>query len=99
MVFRYFGAYSHEAVDGRQKVPRTQQEEGEGHHHQETAQIHEGVLGHEPPETQPIRVDGDKLTLHGHTHTHMHTGMIFLVDPRIPCEGVGQHLVASWSPK
>lgn len=56
---------SHEAVDRRQVVPGAQQEEGEADDDKHTAQVHEGVLGHEPPETGPLEVDWNVLTLGG----------------------------------
>lgn len=54
---------SHEAVDGLQVVPRAQQEEREADDDEEAAQVDEGVLREEPPETGPSVVDWDVLAL------------------------------------
>lgn len=60
---------SHEAVDGLQVVPRAKQEKGEADDDEEAAQVDEGVLREEPPETGPSVVDWDVLTL-GRNHTN-----------------------------
>lgn len=60
---------SHEAVDGLQVVPRAKQEKREADDDAEAAQVDEGVLCEEPPETGPSVVDWDVLTL-GRNHTN-----------------------------
>lgn len=53
-----------EAIDGGEVVPGAQQEEGETDEDEEAAQVHEGVLSDEPPETHTTEVHRDVLTLH-----------------------------------
>lgn len=59
----HINIHSHEAVDRRHVVPRAKQEKREANDDEEAAQIDEGVLREEPPETGSSVVDGDVLTL------------------------------------
>lgn len=63
--------HSHEAVDGLQVVPRAKQEKREANDDEEAAQVDEGVLREEPPETGPPVVDGDVLALGEKARKHV----------------------------
>lgn len=65
--FNFGPVHSHEAVDGGQVVPGAQQEKGETDDDEQAAQVHEGVLSDEPPETDPPKVHRDVLTLERET--------------------------------